>query len=463
MKRILVVIALALPAAAGSTEDYAWQWPLTLERDDAGAYRIELAREVYEAAIDPALADMDVLAADGLPVPSALFAPAPEPVAVEAQVELPWFALPSAASPGTPPRWRIRTETGPDRRVQKVETELLDAEAEVPALTDLLLDASAVPGRILALELYWPEQDVPLDAHYRLDYGDDLEHWRHARDGRLVELSNAGHRIMQRRIETGAGAGARYYRLQALDPGRHIEPDRVLAVLAPAQPQAELDWLELDGRRSEADGRVYVEYRNPGRYPVERVDVVMAANSAGEWWLESRDGEDGSWRRRLEPAVAYRLDDAGGQTRSPPRPLSGSVRDRYWRLVARAPARDLPVLRLGYRPEALVFLAQGQGPYVLVAGSGRARRDEAPVSSLLAAQRARHGEAWQPAAAMPGARTESAGTAALEPAPSKRVLDWTAWLLWAVLLFAAVLVGALAFSVLRSSEGPADGGGDRPF
>ncbi len=452
MKRIclLILSILSLPAPAVEREDYAWQWPLALAREDAGAYRIELNGGIYEAANDADLGDVDVIDATGAPVPAALFTAAAEPAADERRVELPWFALPPPAAPGTPQRWRIRTETGPDQRLQRVETELLDAGAEAPPLTDLLLDASAVAERIVALEFDWPEREQPLDARYRLDFGDDLEQWHHARNGRLVDLRNAGHRIVQRRIDTGSGAAARYYRLHPLDPGQRIEPVRVIALLAPAQPEAALAWLDLSGTRSEADGRVQVEFHSPGRYPIERVDVVMAINSAGEWWLESRDGDEQPWRRRLDPGVAYRLDDAAAQTSSPPRPLHGRYRDRQWRLVARAPSRDTPGLRLGYRPESVVFLAQGEGPYTLVAGSGRTRRAQAPVPALLAAQRARHGEAWQPVAATPGARVELAGEAALAPVPVVR--DWTAWLLWLVLIVAAALVGSLALSVLRRSS-----------
>src|SRR5690606_2955324 len=43
----------------------------------------------------------------------------------------------------------------------------------------------------------------------------------------------------------------------------------------------------------------------------------------------------------------------------------------------------MPVLRLGYRSEVLVFLAQGQPPYTLAAGSARRRRGEAPIKPLL--------------------------------------------------------------------------------
>ena len=58
-----------------------------------------------------------------------------------------------------------------------------------------------------------PTPSAPLDARYRIESSQDLETWRVVGEGRLVDLTHAGHRIQQRRIATGAGASARYFRL----------------------------------------------------------------------------------------------------------------------------------------------------------------------------------------------------------------------------------------------------------
>ena len=69
--------------------------------------------------------------------------------------------------------------------------------------------------------------------------------------------------------------------------------------------------------------------------------------------------------------------------RSPPQALEHLNRDHYWRLRASNNDGDaVPTLRLGYRPEVVVFLAQGATPYALLAGSARAQRTEAPLPQL---------------------------------------------------------------------------------
>src|SRR5690606_23004090 len=139
----------------------------------------------------------------------------------------------------------------------------------------------------------------------------------------------------------------------------------VSAELAPAVARAQWEWLELQGKRRNSGGREGFEFLLPGRFPVERADVRLPGNSAVEWTLHSREADDeGSWTWRAGPWVSYQLGADGSGTRSEPRALAGAVRDRHWRLVPNTPVGDqTPVLRVGYRPEVAVFLAQGQPPF----------------------------------------------------------------------------------------------------
>lgn len=103
-----------------------------------------------------------------------------------------------------------------------------------------------------------------------------------------------------------------------------------------------------------------------------------------------------------------------------------------------------------------MFLAQGQPPYALVAGSARAQRTDAPLASMLQALRRDRGAQWQPAQANVAAQAQPlAGEAALQPAVTPR--DWRRWLLWGLWVGGALLVGAFAVSLLRSSSANRNG------
>jgi hypothetical protein len=112
--------------------------------------------------------------------------------------------------------------------------------------------------------------------------------------------------------------------------------------------------------------------------------------------------------------------------------------------VTLPPLTQAPTLVLGYQPDRFVMLAQGEGPFVLVAGSGRAAREDYPVQAALAAS------STPPLSATLGARSESGGAQALAP---KRGEDWQRWLLWAVLGLGAGLVLVVSLRVLRQPKG----------
>lgn len=443
---VLMFAVAAAAAAPGNTrDDYARQWPLQLSQPDAGAYRLALPEAVYRNAHLATLGDVQPFNAAGQPLPAAILAP-DEPLAGEADLRpLPVFPLPDARDAAADDL-RVIAERDGRGAVMRVETRSSSRPgdgAANAAPTRWLLDASGVTAPVRGLRLQWDEHAAPIQAELRLEGSDDLRQWYliepHAS---IVDLGSDGRRLQQRRI--AADARARYLRLTVLE-GRLPAGLAVQAELAAPAPR-DWQWLVLEGQPVERG----FAFRSPGPFPVARVDVEAEGNQAVEWIVQSRDAEDAPWVQRAGPWLAYRLAAAGATERSSPQQLAVATRDRYWRLIpAEGEATSLPRLRLGYRPEVLVFLAQGEPPYTLAAGSARARRGEAPLPRLVAALRAQRGASWQPAeASVTGAAELLAGEAALKPVAPP--LDWKNLLLWAVLIGGALLVAGFALSLMRT-------------
>jgi hypothetical protein len=443
------MVALASPLLAAATaQDYAMRWSLTLSRDDGGAYRATLDESVYRQLQDPQLRDFVVINRDGAAVPTELFAPE-EAMAKPAQrIALPWFALPATPAGSGAQGWELISQADADGRLSRVEARITDGAVAALPRTALLVDVSRVHEAIVALELQWQPVDA-LDLGYRVDASDDLEHWQPlASRGRMVDLQREERRLLHRRIELYGllphYQKARYLRLTPDRNDQALTITGVFAELAAARTTPVPTWLDLAGRRSEAAGGDAFEFDTDGRFPVQQVDVALAGNHAVEWRLESRDDADAPWQLRAGPWVAYQVDAAGVGSQSPAQVLNGIVRDHHWRLRANGAVADAPKLRLGYRPEVVVFLAQGSAPYALVAGSARARRAQAPIQHLVAQVRRQRGADWQPSPAYLDAAQPLAGKAALE---ARR--DWRAWLLWTVLGLGALVVVAFAVTLLR--------------
>ncbi len=435
-----LVFACTASFAAGRVES-ARQGRLVLPAADAGAYRVVLDPAIYRSAADPALRDVDVFNAQGGAVPAALFA-APEPTAAEAtRVELPWFALPpgKTARGGDITLFSERADDGTIRRVE-ARVDAAGTPTDAP-ITAWLIDASRQRAPIAALELEWDAQAAPLDVAVRVEGSGDLRTWTTLQpQARLLDLSRSGQRLRQSRIPLDGQA--RYLRLLTERADATLPLTRVRAEIAGIAEPSDWRWEILRGRAVVERGLSHYDFLLDGRFPMTRADLEGAGNAAGEWTLASRDSEDAPWTTRAGPWVAFAL---AGAERSPPHALDAVVRDRHWRLTPNAPVAAAPALRLGYRPESIVFLAQGATPYALAAGSVRAVRRDAPLRTMLDAMREQRGARWQPEAATLGTPQDLAGGAALSPQR-----DWTQWLLWALLLGGALLVAGFAFSLLRT-------------
>lgn len=441
----LLVLPIAASAQAPAPAPYAKQWPLVLSGEQAGAYRVVLDREVYATTAWSDLRDVDVLDAQGRPVAAALFGPE-QPTALPARrIVVPWFPLPGAQQDAAGAS-RVSAQFGENGRIVRIEADSGGARAAGPARA-FLVDLSSIRDGVEALEFTW-DPGTPRESSYRVEGSRDLQAWDVVQDrATLVELQRGAQRLL--RDEVPVRGGLRYVRFVPLDASPALPIREVRARLDAVHLRQAVQWSELHGRRVSEQGVDGYVYESDGRYPITLVDLAMDDYAVGEWTLESRDATDAPWRLRAGPWVAYRV---GGDrpSASPEQPLaSGPERDRYWRLRNRSalPAQA-PTLRLGYRPDVMVFLAQGTPPYALVAGSATARRAAVPMPQLVDALRRDRGEEWQPSPAYLSPSASLAGDAALVAPPTPR--DWKAWLLWGLLLLGAALVAAFAFSLLRS-------------
>lgn len=447
MKRFAWMALLPLAAFAGVRDDYAQQWPLALSNPDAGAYRVVLDRRVYQQLQSPVLKDLVVVNADGVAVAASLFdAEQPLAKAVSA-IDVPWFALPASSTSQARDIASI-SEIAADGTLRRVV--LADTGTTTGSSNEYLIDTSRLHEPVQALQVSWTAGQAPFDRPYRVAASDDLKSWRTVQDeGHLVELQNNGARILKDRIELDS-VQARYLRLVPLQKDQQaLALMGVRAELAAKAAAQDWQWEEIAGQRAvDKDGTVAFAYKIEGRFPFERADVVLPGNSSNQWTLQSRDDEEAAWRPASASWMAFQLEGGATASRSAPQSLDQLDRDRYWRLVSSNAVGDaVPTLRLGYRPEVVVFLAQGKAPYSLVAGSARGKRADAPLPQLVDALRAQRGQDWQPADAALGPMHALAGKAALTPAPVER--DWKAWLLWALLVGGALIVAGFAFSLLK--------------
>jgi hypothetical protein len=450
---LLLSLALAGSAAAVALQpkDFARQWQVLAPCPQApaagtsaceGAFAVTLDESVYRQVRRADLGDIAAFNAAGEALP---FGPMPAEYRAPATQwrEAAWFLLPpSVLQPSED--LQLHVTRGSDGELS-LDATLKHGPAGAPQ--DILLDVREEERTVEAL-IVEPAMDSPdFSVQVAVEASDDLETWRVVEDSAtLAHLRQGGQALLRSRIEF-APERTDYLRLRLLD-GRVGIPARVVRLLlrepGPAtavQPRAR---IAADFVRQE--GRAYV-YRLPARVPVDRVDVELGDDNAiSSFSVSAREPGEKYWAY-VGQLEAFRLRAAGVQLDNEPLDI-GATRRLEWRIESSTELARTPVLEFSYRPERWLLLTHGAGPYVVAAGSNSRRGGEFPLSALLGQVRGKFGRDWQPAPAALGAMQTAGGDAALSAydPESKRT-----WLLWAVLLVAAVVVIAMVLRLLKAA------------
>ncbi len=446
---LLLCLLTPLTAAAVTADDYAYRYPLQTA-GSSPAWRVELTPAVYAVSRpDTRLRDIVVVNAQGQPVPFAPL-PATPPRSHPFSLQAALLPLPASSNDNNA-AVRVQRNSNGDIVIEQPATSstpsrpgqwLVDARREV-SLDQITIDPAA----------------LPLDARFHLSVqaSNDLQSWStRSPDTEIVSVKRGADAVEQHTIALSGGAAARYFRLSLRQddsaPWDSAQTPQVELRGSYADPQAERvasrQWLTLSAAPAlpANSGGIDYDYALPAALPVEAVRTVLAGdNTVARFDLLDHDDGDS---HLLATITAVRIGTAGDED---PTTTFAPQRVQHLRLHTDTPLSQPPSLQVAWQPDVFVFLAEGRGPYSLLAGSYAARRSDYPLASALERIRpADAGSHWQPPLAALGAQADAAGPAALV-AP-KTPFDWTRPLLWLVLLGGALVVAGMAWSLLKQSR-----------
>ncbi|AVP98360.1 hypothetical protein C7S18_14710 [Ahniella affigens] len=425
-----VTVATPNELPAPSNPDFAYAWPVQVTGTDS-LHQLTVPADVYPVLTRLDLSDLTLIDATGQPVSLSIL---PQP-SLNAWLDLPTpmeivlqHGLPlTDDAPYPSERSRIRL------LVQSRQTDVL-------------------PIRALRIN-YEHRRELPADATFRVRASAKPE--SNASAGEWLHLDEVASRF---NADTRTGE----VRL-VLEPQATRELELMIAPIPASvtvrsvmaeydlRESPELRWVDttlqpLAGTATQWD---MFEYLAPGPARFHRARFDLGGDKVGEIELMSLDGS-GYWAGQgAMTSYDISLDDARFA-----RNTLGfrEVRARRWRVMVRPAPESPPKLQLAYQPDILVFSKRGPAQLTLLAGSQRVQRPSYPVLDMVEDVRAQLGQDWQPARAQVGARFPWRGTEALKPVPPKSNQDYRAWLLWSLLLVAAVLVGYMAVNMLRETN-----------
>ncbi len=462
-----ICIFLALPVLFASlqaselpdADDYAYGWAVNPDRA-ADLYQIQLPLEVYQSATDPALRDLGVYNRAGQPVPRGIVRPAEERTVAETSVPL--VLLPLYSGQDTHAQsLNLLVKRNAEETTVSLESFDQPSDFRQPdkKLTSYIVDLGNHPQLFDALDLVWPESNNSFIGHLNVHGSDDLQNWRLIGSGSIAFLSRDGERIERRRINlTDNGENDRYQYLRLT--WRDVSDDWSLAQVTGIKNSHHVDTtresLKLaPSGRDKADGGYIFDTSGP--ILVDRVGLQLPGDNVTVRasiyaWSETKAvagarAINPHWRR-VASGHFYHLRGGGNAI------ISDSLtiplqRFSRWKVVIDKGSTDLALhLELGWRPEKLLFVAQGEGPFQVVTGRAADAAEGFPQQQMIS-DATIHQLAQQHnliGSAELAARIELAGPGRLQFADPPL---WGRWLIWAGLIGGVMLVGFMALSLIR--------------
>jgi hypothetical protein len=297
-----------------------------------------------------------------------------------------------------------------------------------------------------ALELEWPEAAADFSGQIKLEASEDLGTWRELVRAPVVNLHFGGEQLVRARIECPP-VQAKFLRLTWDETAPQFALTKIVAETAANRVDVVRSSLTVKGTAAQDPG--VFDFDIGGPLPVDRVDLHLPyANAVVRAEVLSRSSTTAPWQSVVSGNF-YRLQNGAQDVRNSVLtvPLHS---DRYWRvkLLANSSLSQPPVLRVGWVPHRIVFIATGTAPFELTFGNSEAKVRSVPVGTLI--------PGWQDSTE--SSKTVRIGSADVmgvhELGGEKRLATvhapaWRTWTLWSALVIAVGLLAWMAYRLLQ--------------
>lgn len=445
MKQLFIGVLLASLSVciyAVEKRDFAYGYSLEVDGDGA-IYTLVLTEDIYRGMTRGDRGDLRIFNSAGNPVPHYLRRAESltrENIPDETLPYFPLYQEQAANSVGT--GYNVHITTNEKGAIIDVNQGKLD-----PVLRTLkayILDASKLEHIPQVMEIDWPDAQGEFVIPVRIEGSNDLNHWQVlVSRTTLSNLHYGAHALIQKRIEL---PGIKYKYLRLSWDGNKPLNLASARVQFPVRysPQAR-QWSKFPLSRFD-DKTNYYYFTTQRVLPADRLAVqISQRNTLVRVSIESASKQDGPWFSRYHGLI-YDLQLEGNSLTTPLIHLSVNT-DRFWRIKVLDTEGWLgqqPELKLGWIPEQLLFVAQGESPFTLAYGSASVGRVSAPLAQLLVKEDELRKQGILIKSAQLGVKVELGDESQLQP--PRPPVDWKQYLLWAVLVLGVV---ALAVMVLR--------------
>ena len=426
-------------------QDFAYGIPLNFSGQDA-LYQTTLPLSVYQNTLRGDLGDLRVFNAQGEVVPHKLRQPDNSSLSQPTLGALVFFPLQGAPGSGLD---QLSVSIKRNAAGTLINIGSQGKPASSAKLSGYLIDASAIKQSMQALELDWPASSESFVGTLQIENSDNLRGWHTIVHGApLLNMQFAGHQLLQKRIAFPA-MNAKYLRLSWPAEQKPLRLSSINAELAGARIDSPLSWLTVKGSE-DADKPGDYQFDLGAHLPLQRVRVELPQmNTLVQAGLFSKARAEDAWRPASNNML-YKLHSEGQDLINPD--IAVASNHRYWLLRVEQNSGGLgagmPQMQVGWHPQQLLFVTRGQPPFQLAYGSTEVKPAEFQIQNLLPS--GENGSALKIKTAQTGIQISLGGEERMVPAPLPR--PWKKWILWAVLGIAVVLLGWMAYRLVKQME-----------
>jgi hypothetical protein len=462
---MIFFISAAAAWAAEKPADYAYGLAIEASGSEA-LYEVTLPAAVYQGVTRRDLGDVRVFNGAGEVVPHA-WRPRRTGKA-DAGATAPLTLFPLKAPPGVPVDGLAISVQRSANGAVSVDVKSGGAQALPPEIAGYLIDMSAQDRALRAIELDWKSKEE-FSGKLRVDASDDLSSWRTlVADAPLLNLEMGGQHLQQKRVELPRQK-AKYLRLAWTTYS--VSPAGGTPVLTVANGEfaektieAPREWEKFGATKGTTQGEYIFDFK--GKFPVDRLRLELPErNTIAQIEVLVRDKSELPWRS-VARTVAYGLKGYQGEFSSPDIQVSASP-ERWW--MIRVDQRGgglgsgMPGLNAGWVPHQLVFAARGAPPFTLAYGNRGAQSGALPIESLIPGYRDDAGTTVRAAKtnAQPAVNVQAAASQAQKELGGatrlQEQIDWKRWSLWGVLGLGVLVLGMMAWRLMKQLGQPAAG------
>lgn len=414
-----------------------------IQTNEEGAlFSLTIPDYVYQSVTRPDLGDLRVFNGSENAVPHSLRRSEQQLTQRLEDRDLPFFPLDEKLVQ-TPATLSLEVITKTDGSIVRLQNRSGGAFKNVRSF---LIDCSGLLQSPEALLLSWPENTEGFVLNAKVLYGSDLAHWKTlVEETSLSNLHYGNHTLIQQQIDLPFHH-AKYLRID-LPVGSSMSLSSITARFPETKLETPRESVTIPARSFDAGNRTYM-FDTHAYYPADRLQVNLPQrNTLAGVRISATNDTLGAWHERFSGLV-YDLRIDGTHLQQNAIRFS-PIAYRYWRItLAEKDAsfgQGMPELRIHWLPNQLVFVAQGDGPFILAYGSVAAAAAETPLEKLL------HGGTLSSNSDL--IKAAHLGEAITLGGPSALVLtrefNWRTWLLWSILGVSVLLLGWMAVRLFR--------------